>query len=43
MAQTWFQQGAEPGGEASEQFAQFIRTEIEKWGKVARDNKITVE
>jgi tripartite-type tricarboxylate transporter receptor subunit TctC len=43
LAQTWFQQGAEPGGESSEQFARFIRAEIEKWGKVARDNKISVE
>jgi tripartite-type tricarboxylate transporter receptor subunit TctC len=43
LAQTWFQQGAEPGGEPSEQFARFIRAEIDKWGKVARDNKISVE
>ncbi len=43
MAQTWFSQGADPGGEPSEQFARYIRTEIEKWGKVARENKIVVE
>jgi tripartite-type tricarboxylate transporter receptor subunit TctC len=43
MAQTWFSQGADPGGEPSEQFARYIRAEIEKWGKVARENKIVVE
>jgi tripartite-type tricarboxylate transporter receptor subunit TctC len=43
IAQTWFAQGADPGGEPSDQFARYIRAEIEKWGKVARENKITVE
>jgi tripartite-type tricarboxylate transporter receptor subunit TctC len=39
----WFQQGAEPGGEASETFAAFVKAEVEKWGKVVRDNNITLE
>ena len=39
----WAQQGAEAGGESSEQFARFIRSEIEKWGTVVRQNKIVIE
>ena len=39
----WAQQGAEAGGESSEQFARFIRAEIEKWGTVVRQNKIVIE
>ena len=39
----WAQQGAEAGGESSEQFARFIRSEIEKWGSVVRQNKIVIE
>jgi len=39
----WFQQGAEPGGEPSETFATFVKAEVEKWGKVVRDNNITLE
>ncbi len=39
----WAQQGAEAGGESSEQFARFIRAEIEKWGSVVRQNKIVIE
>ena len=43
LAQIWASQGADPGGESSEQFAKYIRAEIEKWGKVARENKVVVE
>lgn len=39
----WFQQGAEPGGEPSEKFAAFVKTEIEKWGKVVRQNNIVID
>jgi tripartite-type tricarboxylate transporter receptor subunit TctC len=30
------QDGAEPVGSSPEEFARFLRTETEKWGKVAR-------
>jgi tripartite-type tricarboxylate transporter receptor subunit TctC len=43
LAETWKSQGAEPGGEPPEQFARFIQTEIDKWGKVARELKITLD
>ena len=33
--------GFEPEGGSSEDFAKFIRTEMEKWGKVIRTAKIT--
>ena len=39
----WFRQGATPGGEPSDQFARFIKAEIEKWGKVARQARVTME
>ncbi len=35
--------GAEDGGGTSEKFAQFIRTEQEKWGKVVREGNVKVE
>jgi len=34
--------GAEPGGMPPEAFAAFIRTEIEKWGRVVREARITL-
>ena len=40
---TWFRQGATPGGEPSDQFTRFIKAEIEKWGKVARQARVTME
>ena len=39
----WAQQGAEAGGEPTEQFARYIRSEIEKWGTVVRENRIVIE
>jgi tripartite-type tricarboxylate transporter receptor subunit TctC len=39
----WAQQGAEPGGESSEQFSRHVKAEIEKWGKAVKANNITVE
>jgi tripartite-type tricarboxylate transporter receptor subunit TctC len=43
LAATWAAQGADAGGESPEQFGRFIRSEVEKWGKVARDLKISAE
>ena len=39
----WALQGAEPVGESYEQFAKLVRSEIEKWGMVVRQNKVTIE
>ena len=43
LKQAWAQQGAEPGGQPTAQFASFVRGEIDKWGKVVRDNNIVIE
>lgn len=43
LAGAWAKQGAEPGGEPRAQFAAYVRAETEKWGKVARDLKVTVD
>ncbi|NJD87840.1 MAG: tripartite tricarboxylate transporter substrate binding protein [Betaproteobacteria bacterium] len=39
----WSSQGAEPGGEPVEAFRTFVRAETVKWGKLARDAKVTVD
>jgi tripartite-type tricarboxylate transporter receptor subunit TctC len=39
----WALQGAEPGGESSEQFTKLVRAEIEKWGRVVRQTKVTID
>lgn len=39
----WAQQGAEPGGEPAEQFSKLVKAEIEKWAKVVRQNKVTLD
>lgn len=39
----WAQQGADAGGEPTEQFARYIKSEIEKWGTVVRQNKIVID
>lgn len=39
----WAQQGADAGGEPTEQFARYIKSETEKWGNVVRQNKIVIE
>ncbi|TSA13471.1 MAG: tripartite tricarboxylate transporter substrate binding protein [Comamonadaceae bacterium] len=39
----WHQQGAAVGGEPSEAFAKFVKSEIEKWGKVIRANGIDMD
>jgi len=43
MRDLWFKLGAEQGGATPEQFAVFVRREVEKWGKVVRDAKVTIE
>ncbi|VTU39691.1 Argininosuccinate lyase [Variovorax sp. PBL-H6] len=35
--------GAEDGGGSREKFAQFIASEIQKWGRVVRDGKVKVD
>lgn len=35
--------GADPGGMSPEEFSKFFRNEMDKWGKVVSDAKITVE
>ena len=35
--------GADPGGERPEEFAAFIRSEIEKWGKVIKEAGIVIQ
>jgi tripartite-type tricarboxylate transporter receptor subunit TctC len=39
----WFKLGAEQGGIAPAAFGAFIRTEVQKWGKVVRDAGVTIE
>jgi tripartite-type tricarboxylate transporter receptor subunit TctC len=43
MKDLWFKLGAEPGGSSSEAFRAFQRSEIEKWAKVVREAKISME
>jgi tripartite-type tricarboxylate transporter receptor subunit TctC len=39
----WAAQGAGPGGNTPDQFAQFIKIEIVKWAKVAKDANIKID
>ena len=43
MKDLWFKLGAEPGGSTSEAFRAFQRAEIEKWGKVVREARVSME
>jgi tripartite-type tricarboxylate transporter receptor subunit TctC len=43
MKSAWASQGAEPGGEPREQFQAFVRAETVKWGRLAREAKVTVD
>jgi tripartite-type tricarboxylate transporter receptor subunit TctC len=43
MRDLWFKLGAEQGGIAPAAFGAFIRTEVQKWGKVVRDAGVTIE
>ena len=43
LKKVWLGQGAAPGGAPTARFAAFVTEEIGKWGKVVRDNNITIE
>jgi tripartite-type tricarboxylate transporter receptor subunit TctC len=43
MKDLWFKLGAERGGWTSEAFRAFQRSEIEKWAKVVREAKLSME
>ena len=43
MKDLWFKLGAELGGSTSEAFRAFQRSEIEKWAKVVREAKLSME
>ncbi|MEK0418035.1 MAG: hypothetical protein RI949_2041 [Pseudomonadota bacterium] len=43
MRDLWARLGAEQGGIAPEKFGDFVSREVQKWGKVVREAKITVE
>ena len=43
IRELWFKLGAEAGGMAPAAFASFVRTEVQKWGKVVRDAGVTIE
>ncbi len=43
MRELWFKLGAETGGASPEAFAAFVRTEVQKWGKLVRDAGVTIE
>jgi tripartite-type tricarboxylate transporter receptor subunit TctC len=43
MKDMWFKLGAEPGGSSSEAFRAFQRSEIEKWARVVREAKLSME
>jgi tripartite-type tricarboxylate transporter receptor subunit TctC len=40
---TWTSQGAEPGGEPAGEFRAFVRAETAKWGRLAREAKVTID
>jgi len=43
MKQIWDAQGATVGGQPPAEFAKFVRSEIEKWGKVVKDAGIKID
>ena len=43
MKDLWFKLGAEPGGWTSDAFRAFQRSEIQKWEKVVREAKLSME
>lgn len=43
MKQIWEAQGATFGGQSPQEFGKFVRSEIEKWGKVVRDAGIKID
>jgi tripartite-type tricarboxylate transporter receptor subunit TctC len=43
LMKVWESQGATPGGESPEQFAAFIKTEIQKWGEAVRKSGVKMD
>ena len=43
MKGIWEQQGAVPGGQPPAEMARFVRSEVDRWGKVVRDAKIHID
>lgn len=43
IREIWASQSAEAGGQPPEQFAQFLRAEIVKWAKVAKDAGVKID
>lgn len=43
MKDIWAAQGAEVGGQRPEEFAKFVRSEIDSWGKVVRQAGIKID
>jgi tripartite-type tricarboxylate transporter receptor subunit TctC len=43
MKDIWASQGATAGGQPPAEFARFVHSEIEKWGKVVREAKIQID
>jgi tripartite-type tricarboxylate transporter receptor subunit TctC len=43
MKGIWDQQGAVAGGQPPAEFARFLHSEVERWGKVVRDAKIKID
>jgi len=39
----WAAQGASPGGNTPDQFGAFVKTEVVKWAKVAKDANVKIE
>ncbi len=43
VKEIWAAQGAAAGGQNPDEFARFVRSEIEKWGKVVREAGIKID
>ncbi|HEX4885513.1 MAG TPA: tripartite tricarboxylate transporter substrate binding protein [Casimicrobiaceae bacterium] len=43
IKEVWAQQGSGPGGNSPQEFAAFVKTEIAKWAKVAKDSGARVD
>jgi tripartite-type tricarboxylate transporter receptor subunit TctC len=43
MKKIWAQQGADIGGQSSQEFGTFVSAEIAKWGKVVKDSNLKID
>jgi len=43
VKKVWEEQGATPGGQPPAEFARFLHSEVERWGKVVKDAKIHID